>query len=168
MMKRLRGMLRPLLEAVPTQHAPTLRRCDDPSALLATNLPFLADESAVLDFIHSAETQGWMVTPRNGWLLLDHDVSILDMPVPDAPRGEIGCLISLLVRHPQDTSPCQDELRALVKSAEVSAEALEQLCGQLHRQWAEKLRRHTPLPGGLLPCLCELYHQLYCDKEVTP
>lgn len=168
MMKRLRCMIRPLLEAVPARRAPTLRRCDDSGALLATNLPFLADESAVLDFIHSAETQGWTVTPRNGWLLLDHDVSILDMPVPDAPRGEIGCLISLLVRHPMDTSPCQDELRALIKSAEVSAEALEQLCGQLHRQWAERLRRHAPLPGGLLPCLCELHHQLHCDKEVTP
>lgn len=77
-----------------------------------------------------------------------------DMPtkIPDAP-GELGCCLSLLARHPDDTAD-GTLLRALLKSADAGGQAMEKYCRMLHRDLAARLRTHNPLPGRLLPYLC--------------
>ena len=167
MISSLRGELRQLLAAVPTSRTPAVRRCDSPDALLATNLPFLADEAAIAQFTAAAQQNGWTVTLQNGWLLLDHPVPAPEMPPPAHFGGESGCLLSLLMRHPQDHAPCESDIRALAKAADESPAQAERLCAAMHRTWAERLRRHEALPGGLAPYLLYV-HQLLHSKEDKP
>ena len=72
--------------------------------------------------------------------------------IPDAP-GELGCCLSLLARHLDDTAD-GTLLRALLKSADAGGQAMEKYCRMLHRDLAARLRTHNPLPGRLLPYLC--------------
>ena len=118
-----------MLATVPTLRRPALRRSEDANALFATDLPLLADAA---DFCRLAEKHGWQTWIHGGWLLLDKLPNPPDMPlqIPDVP-GELGCCLSLLARHPDDTAD-----------------------GTLHRDLAARLRTHNPLPGRLLPYLC--------------
>ncbi len=168
MIAGLRRELRLMLEDIPSSRTPSVRRCEHPDALLAVNLPFLANGAATARFIRTAQAQGWTVVSANGWLLLDHPV-----PVPEAPQplhfdGETGCLLSLLTRHPDDKAPCTAEIRALVKAAEESPAAVIRLCAAMHRDWAVRLRNRQPLPGGLAPYLQYVHHHFFSNKEGTP
>ena len=104
-----------MLATVPTLRRPALRRSEDANALFATDLPLLADAA---DFCRLAEKHGWRTWMQGGWLLLDKLPNPPDMPtkIPDAP-GELGCCLSLLARHPDDTVD-DTLLRALLKSAD--------------------------------------------------
>ena len=164
MISALRGELRQLLAAVPATRTPTVRRCDSPDALLATNLPFLADEAAIAQFTCAAQQSGWTVTQQNGWLLLDHPVPAPDMPPPAHFGGESGCLLHLLMRHPEEHAPCEADIRALAKAADESPAQAERLCAAMHRLWAERLRRREPLPGGLMPYLLYVHHLLHTKE----
>ena len=151
MLTALRQEVQQLLAAVPTSRRPALRRSDEADALFATDLPFLADTA---DFCRLAEKHGWRTRMHGGWLLLDKLPNPPMMPdeIPDAP-GELGCCLSLLIRHPDDAADDR-LLRALLKSADAGGQALEKYCRALHRDLAACLRMHTPLPGHLLPYLC--------------
>ena len=140
-----------MLATVPTLRRPALRRSDDANALFATDLPLLADAA---DFCRLAEKHGWRTWIHGGWLLLDKLPNPPDMPtkIPGAP-GELGCCLSLLARHPDDTAD-GTLLRALLKSADAGGQAMEKYCRMLHRDLAARLRTHNPLPGRLLPYLC--------------
>lgn len=140
-----------MLATVPTLRRPALRRSEDANALFATDLPLLADAA---DFCRLAEKHGWRTWIHGGWLLLDKLPNPPDMPtkIPDAP-GELGCCLSLLARHPDDTAD-GTLLRALLKSADAGDQAMEKYCRMLHRDLAARLRTHNPLPGRLLPYLC--------------
>ena len=153
MLTPLRREMQTLLASVPVRRRPVLRRSDAPEALLATDLPLAAEETAVAAFLTAAEGAGWTVTPQGDWLLLDHPVEAPDCPVPDRLAGEAGCCLSLLLRHGGDAAPRED-IRALVKARDAGDRALERLCAAWHRDWAARLRRHEPLPGGLIPYLC--------------
>lgn len=165
MMKQLRRELQSMLACVPCSRPPTLRRCRNENALLATNLPYIAASEDVSRFAEACRACGWTVAEENGWLLLDHPIPPPDAAIPTALLGEVGCLISLLLRHPQDNAPCRDEIRALVKACEESPAAVRRLCGTLHGEWAHRLRKHELLPGALLPYLCAAHT---IEKEEHP
>ncbi|MGN0745569.1 MAG: hypothetical protein ACI4ML_02710 [Aristaeellaceae bacterium] len=153
MLTPLRRDMQALLASVPVRRRPALRRPDAPEALLATDLPLAAEDAAVAAFITAAQGAGWTVVRRGDWLLLDHPVEAPDCPVPDRLTGEAGCCLSLLLRHGGHDAPPED-VRALVKARDAGDAALARLCAAWHRDWAARLRRREPLPGGLLPYLC--------------
>lgn len=160
MLTALRQQVQESLNSVPVRRKPALRRTDVPDALLATDLPLAADAEAVASFSALMTAQGWRVIQRENWLLLDTDVSAPETIIPKTLRGESGCCISLLLRHPSGDAPA-GTIRALVKAAEAGKQPFERLCRQLHAELAAALRRHEPLPGGLLPYLCRAYNDLY-------
>ena len=153
MLRTLRTQVQSVLYAVPAKRKPALRRSDAPDALLATDLPLVAEEAAVSAFTADMAGLGWQVSARNGWLLLDAPVPVPAYTVPEILAGECGCCISLLLRHPECGS-AEELIRAVVKAADAGRAPFERLCGQLHGEFARRLRRHEPLPGGLLPYLC--------------
>lgn len=154
MLKALRAQVQEKLSLVPCSRQPALRRSDAPDALLATDLPLVADASAVEAFCRAMQHLGWHCTPQGGWLLLDAPVPPPDAPIPPDLRGECGCCISLLLRHP-DGADATAHIRRVVKAADAGRMPLERLCGQLHGEFAVRLRQHEPLPGALLPYLCK-------------
>lgn len=158
MLAALRGQIQQALAAVPAKRKPALRRTDDPDALLATDLPLVADEENVAAFVGQISRDGWRVTRRGGWLQLDADVPVPQADIPGALTGEAGCCISLLLRHPGGDCPAA-LIRSVVKAADAGRQPFERLCRQLHGELAEALRRHEALPGGLLNYLC----RAYCD-----
>lgn len=153
MLTALRREVQAVLADMPVTRKPALRRSDAPDALLATDLPITADEETVQRFIGRMSEKGWRVWRHGSWLLLDAEIPVPADDVPETMEGELGCCISLLVRHPGGE---KDEiaLRALVKAAERGSAALEICCKGLHASWAAALREHRNLPGGLLPYLC--------------
>lgn len=158
MLTALRQAAQEALRGTPAVRRPALRRADDPEALLATDLPLVADSEELEAFTARMMAQGWCVWRAGDWLLLDAEVPAPEAHVPDDLRGEAGCCVSLLARHP---NPMVDRVavRALVKAAESGETALERLCGQWHARWAAALREHRDLPGGLLPYLCRAMYR---------
>lgn len=156
MMRTLRACVNECLEGLPVRRRPALRRPDAPDALLSTDLPFAAAEETVAEFMRRMNKIGWKVWPQNGWLLLDAPVPVPESPVPVRLTGECGCCISLLLRHPED-APAETEIRAIVKAEDAGRQPMERLCGQLHADFAARLRRGEPLPGMLLPYLCHVH-----------
>ena len=153
MLTSLRHACQAHLQQAEATRKPALRRSAAPDALLATDLPLAAEKAAVADFIALSEKAGWTVMRRGDWLLLDHPVDAPDCPVPAELPGEAGCCLSLLLRHGGGDAPGED-IRALVKARDAGSTALERLCAAWHRDWAARLRRREPLPGGLIPYLC--------------
>ena len=160
MLTALRAQVQAVLYAVPAQRKPALRRSDAEDALFATDLPLIAQASAVEDFRAGMEAMGWRVARCNGWLTLDTAVPTPEYDIPKALAGECGCCISLLLRHPGG-APAEDDIRAVVKAADAGIQPFEKLCARLHGEFAARLRRHEALPGALLPYLCQAYQKLY-------
>ncbi len=156
-MRALREQVQQVLYAVPARRKPALRRSDAADALLATDLPLVAEPEAVTAFIRDITARGWQCGERNGWLTLDAAVPAPEADMPDAPGEECGCCISLLLRHPEE-GEAEPFIRALVKAADAGCIPFERLCGQLHSEFAAMLRNGQPLPGALLPYLCYAYH----------
>ncbi len=162
MLTALRLRIQAALQSVPAVRRPALRRCDATDALLATNLPFVAEEADVSAFTAVMEASGVRVMPRGGWLLLDAPVPAPEAAIPPCLVGEAGCCISLLLRH-GDNGPAQDAdevIRAIVKASEAGKQPFERLCTQLHADFAARLRQHSALPTGALPYLCAA-----CEKN---
>lgn len=160
MLTALRRQVQQILYAVPAQRKPALRRSDAPNVLFATDLPLVAEENDAAAFVGQMKAQGWTILERNGWLTLDAPVPVPQYEIPGEAAGECGCCISLLLRHPDD-APAEDSIRAVVKTADAGRLPFERLCGQLHGEFAARLRRHDALPGALLPYLCHVYQTLY-------
>ena len=160
MLTGLRQQVQSVLYTVPASRKPALRRADAVDALFATDLPLIAEAEAVQGFIAEMKKRGWTVSERNGWLLLDAAVPVLEHAVPTVPAGECGCCISLLLRH-MDDALAEDHIRAVVKATDAGKQPFERLCGQLHGEFAAQLRQHQPLPGKLLPYLCAAYNKFY-------
>lgn len=153
MMSQARQSIRAALDAVPARRRAALRRPDDPDALLATDLPFIADEQALADFTAHLAEMGWHAWQKGGWLLMDGPVDAPFSPVPAVLTGEAGCCISLLLRHPGGGED-DAQRRALIKAADAGKPHLERCCAALHAAWAARLRHHQALPSALLPWLC--------------
>ncbi len=153
MLTELRRQVTCVLSDIPARRKPALRRSDNREALLATDLPLVADREAVDVFSSRLAAQGWRVFGAgNGWLLLDAEV-----PVPQdcdgfCAQGEAACCISLLQRHP-GLGEARGSIRAIVKAAEAGRQPFERLCAILHGEIAAMLRQHETLPSVLLPYL---------------
>ncbi|MBQ8200520.1 MAG: hypothetical protein IJZ74_01990 [Clostridia bacterium] len=160
MLSSLRQQVQAALMEVPARRRPALRRSDAPDALLATDLPLAASEEEAAAFICGMTAQGWRVTRQGSWLLLDAEVPVPELRLPAVLRGECGCCISLLMRH-QEAGEAAAYIRAVVKASEAGRQPFERLCLQLHAELAAMLRRQQPLPGALVPYLCQAYHDLY-------
>lgn len=154
MLTALRRQVQEVLYACTAVRKPALRRSDDPRALLATDLPLAAGPQQAALFCARMESLGWTTCQQNGWILLDVPVPAPQTAVPGELKGECGCCISLLLRHPED-APAQEQIRAVVKAADAGRQPFERLCSSLHADFAARLRRHQPLPGALLPYLCD-------------
>ena len=159
MLKALRVQVMRELTARTAVRRPSLRRSDDAQALLATDLPLVAATGETEVFRVRMEALGWRVrTAGNGWLLLDKEVpSPQDTPVE--AEGDCACCLSLLRRHRDGGDP-SEEIRAVVKAADAGRQPFARLCGQLHARLAGMLRRHEPLPDGLIPYLACAWAQL--------
>lgn len=153
MLTALRREVQKALTETPAARQPALRRSDDPEALLATDLPLIADSGAAEAFAVRMTARGWRVWRAGDWLLLDAEVPVPETEVPAGASGEPGCCVSLLARHRNEKAD-KAAVRALVKAAESGRPSLERLCGRLHAEWAAALREHGDLPGGVLPYLC--------------
>ena len=158
MLTLLRTQVQSALYAVPARRKPALRRSDAPDALFATDLPLVAESAAVEAFRADMAARGWHSKLRNGWLILDAPVPVPEYVLPKDLAGECGCCISLLLRHP-GSAPAEKYIRIVVKAAEAGRQPFERMCGQLHGEFAARLRRHEPLPGALLPYLCRAMNQ---------
>lgn len=137
----------------PLPRKPALRRADADAWLLATDFPSLAEQDAVDALAQSLQADGWHVSVQNGWLYMTP--ALPDIPLCAPPRnGEAGCAAALLALHP---SPLMDERAALalLKASEQSPAQWERACRTLHQSLAELLRLKKPLPGKLLPYLCQ-------------
>lgn len=153
MLTALRKAVQACLENIPASRKPALRRSDDPDALLATDLPLVAQAGDAAAFAAAMEQAGWRVWEKNGWLLLDHAVPAPVWRWPGEYPGEWGCCLWLLRQHGNETAPAE-MIRALVKAAEQGRDKVERLCAQWHGLFAEMLRNRRELPGGLAPYLC--------------
>lgn len=160
MLTGLRAQVQRVLYAVPAKRKPALRRSDAVDALFATDLPLIAEADDVRAFVADMEARGWTVHERNSWLTLDAPVPVPDTEAPLDMKGECGCCISLLLRHP-DEAPAEDAIRAVAKAVDAGRQPFERLCAQLHADFAARLRNHQPLPGTLMPYLCHAYEAFY-------
>lgn len=142
-----------MLSAVPAGRKPFLRRSLRPDALLTTDLPRVAAEEDLAEFILRLEAQGWTAL-RQGELL--ELTPALRPPAPvekvawGGDRPALRRLHSLLSRHPAPGGGIAP-LLAFLKAEEAGAQPLEALCQNLCRQCALCLRAHASLPGDLLP-----------------
>lgn len=152
MLTALRREVQDALAGVRTSRKAALRRTEDPRALLMCDLPRIAGAGDIAAFVERLEKAGWRILPTEGWLLLDKPVPVPEPAWPEAFPGEWGCLVWMLKQHPEGAA-AQEDIRALVKAADVGPGRVEWLCRQWHGQWAARLRRHENLPGGLLPYL---------------
>ena len=61
---------------------------------------------------------------------------------------EAACCLSLLERHAGTACGAPEAVqRTLIKAGEEGGKAYETACAELHREWAERLRRGEPLPA---------------------
>lgn len=158
MLTQARALLNGLMAALPTSRKPALRRSDVPGFTLATDLPLCADETTVADFVQQAAARGCRAVLSNGWLLLDPVIRVSISASSVVPGdSEAACLISLLHRHP-DTIHDPECIRRLARACDAGSGAMARLYPQLHHEWAQRLRRHEPLPD-VLPYL------LYCCEK---
>lgn len=149
MLRALREEMQQLLAAAPAGRKPALRRTDAPDALLATDLPLIAEEDDLSAFVAVVMAQGWRVGfLPNGWMTLDHDVPVPDAEAMQHVPGEMGCCLSLVERHP-DGEMDKAYIRALVKAEDAGTMELEKLCRLWHRDFARRLRMKQSLPGVL-------------------
>ena len=150
-----RSELSCLLQGLPLERRPAIRRASQPDWLLACDLPLVAGEETTARFLAGAEAAGWRWKRNADWLLLNPPLSLPD-PGQDAlqtiAEGELHCAIALLLRH-GGSAWNEEDAWAVLKAAETGPEALDRLCARFHGEWAALLRQGKPLPGGLVSLL---------------
>ena len=160
MLTGLRTQVQTILYSVPAKRKPALRRSDVPDALFATDLPLIAEAEAVDAFRSAMLQAGWSTEEARGWLLLRAAIPVPVAEVPENMQGECGCCISLLLRHP-GPGEATTFIYAVAKAADAGFPKFDRLCGQLHADFAARLRNGEALPEVLLPYLCAAYHTFY-------
>ena len=147
-MNAWRKELNGLLAAGHTARPAALRRSLREDFLYATDLPAV-DEAAAGHFARAAEEAGWIVERDGNWLQLDSREGGIPEGMPAGAAGpEARCCASLLKRQAGRTGETDRRTeRRLVKASEEGPAAWEKVCEELHGEWAERLRKHEPLPG---------------------
>ena len=127
---------------------PALRRSMNEEWLYVTDLPATVDSKELKAFISLLRDRGWETETEGLWIRIRKEIH---EPPPDWYEGPYGteraCCRSLLKRHPdRETEPdCRIEYR-LICAGEEGPDALETVCTQLHRDWAERLKEKQKLP----------------------
>lgn len=151
-MNAWRKELSGLLARAGTARPAALRRSLREEFLYATDLPVI-DGQAAAAFAAEAEKAGWTVGEDGGWMQLDRTAGGRPEGAYGGPFGpEAGCCASLLERHPERGTADRAAEHRLVKAGEEGFAAYEKACGEIHREWAARLRK-----GQLLPDLSELF-----------
>ena len=145
----LRKELKASLTVLPLRRAPVIRRSFHEDWLYATDLPVLCparEREAVLQTLSCA---GWEYKQEGDWIQLRK-------PSEQPPEGwyggpfgtEAACCLSLLERHATKTDGTAEAVqRILIKAAEEGDKAYNSACAEIHRNWAERLRKKEPLPA---------------------
>ncbi|MBR5345191.1 MAG: hypothetical protein IK127_05135 [Clostridia bacterium] len=143
MLTRARTEAAELLKGLPVSRSAVIRRAIPDEWMLACDLPQCAEPEIVCEFQAKAVAEGWETELRDGWVLLDK-TELLTMPeIPISyPDGEMGCVLSLISRHPEFLKG-ESLLRNLAKATELSSTAAEIIFKKLHAELATRLRQ-TP------------------------
>ncbi len=154
MMAEFRSEVTGFIEPLCCVRRPSIRRCDDPEWLLATDLPLLIDQERMKEFLNRISEAGWQSQLFGDWLYLRREIK----PPEYETRADeqicesCMCLISLLERHPGGESS-QRERIAMCKAEEYSRQEFLRFMDLLHREWATRLRQRVHLPSDLAPWL---------------
>ena len=145
----LRKELAALLDNSGAQRKPALRRSLQEDWLYATDYPALCSGSMPETVMEKLETAGWETAPDGDWMQLRKPAG---EPPEDWYEGNFGpeaaCCLSLLERHAGTACGAPEAVqRTLIKAGEEGGKAYETACAELHREWAERLRRGEPLPA---------------------
>ena len=141
-----RQQLTALLEEGSWTRKPALRRSRLAEAMYATDLPLFSSEEEVNGFLFRLKEAGWKGWIQDGWLQMVPMGLTFPKCVYEGSFGrEATACGSLLARHPRGTVEMETAFR-LVKAGEEGPDAFERTCGQLHQEWAIRLRNHEPLP----------------------
>lgn len=143
----LREELAALLTVPEALRPPVIRRSLKKEWLYAADLSMLYGGKLPDSAAERLSAAGWEVAFEENWLQLRK-------AAPEPPENwyagpfgpEAGCCASLLRRHPGGGDPAP-ETADLIRAAEEGPEAYEAACAQIHRSWAEKLRRGESLPA---------------------
>ncbi len=147
-MNAWRRELREMLDAAGAPRPPALRRSLREGWLYATDLPGIPGGERTADFLETAEKRGWKGKREAGWLLLKREAELPPEGWFSGPFGpEAACCRSLLERHGGGAGTAEKEVCLLVRAGEEGPEAYERACGDIHRAWAERLRKGQGLPG---------------------
>jgi hypothetical protein len=138
-----------LMAAQKTDRIPALRRSRMTEWTYATDITLLLSAKATYQLKKTLQDSGWEYSEENGWLQLRKSAAEPPEGWFCGPFGqEAACCRSILERHPEKTG-CADETaqRELIKAGEAGEESYEEVCGELHRKWAECLRKGEPIPA---------------------
>ncbi len=133
---------------VSSRRRPAIRRSMQEQFLYATDLPQIAEDSSVKQFIRMLCAAGWRAELSNGWLQLDKLSLFPPAGWYSGPFGaEAFCCMSILTRHRGQTIPSDGSVeRLFIKAAETGPEKYEAACRKVHAEWAERLRMRKHIP----------------------
>ena len=143
----LREEITALFRTLSPPRPPALRRSLRTEWLYAADLPQLYGRDRLQEVMIRIMEAGWEIREEEGWLQIRK-------PAPEPPEGwfegpfgpEADCCVSLLHRHP-GKADAEMVQRLLIKAGEEGPDAYEAACSELHREWAELLRKHQELPS---------------------
>ena len=128
-----------LMAAQKTDRIPALRRSRKTEWIYATDIPLLLSDKATDQLKKTLQDSGWEYSEENGWLQLRKSAAEPPEGWFCGPFGqEAACCRSILDETAQ---------RELIKAGEAGEESYEEVCGELHRKWAECLRKGEPIPA---------------------
>lgn len=145
----LRQELQILMKRTRTDRPPALRRSIQPEWLYASDISAVCSRDETELFLDRIREKGWEYTEDGQWILLRKPA---EEPPEDWFKGmfgnEAGCCLSLLKRHPERMTDAPEAAqRMLIRAGEEGPQKYETVCAELHRNWAERLRRGEALPA---------------------
>ena len=142
----LRKELNTLIPAGDDGRKPAIRRSRREDWIYATNLPECASGERLEAIRGALAAAGWESLEEGGWMELRKTVKEPPEAWFDGPFGpEAACCRSLLSRHRRQEAGRETVYR-LIRAGEEGPAVYEDVCRQLHRDWAERLRRKQELP----------------------
>ncbi len=146
-MNAWRKLLRDLLDGTGAPRPPALRRSGEEKYLYASDLPGLVSPEELNLFLEKAAEASWSGRVEKGWLLLVRDTKRPPEGWFMGPFGkEAACCLSLLERRGGGPERDPSAERRLIRAGEEGQEAYEKACGEIHREWAARLRKRETLP----------------------
>lgn len=144
----LRKELNTLIAHDGDERKPAIRRSLREEWLYATDLPSAVNEERLESVRSRLAEAGWETMTDGGWLQVRKAATEPPEGWFDGPFGpEAGCCRSLIERHPERRKEPDYRIEyLLIRAGEEGAGAYEAACRQIHREWAERLRKKQKLP----------------------